>query len=102
WQIMPGLANSSSGYVSFQSVSWPGYYLRHKNYDFVLEKHDGSDTFKADATFKQVSGLANSGWSSFQSYNYPDRYIRHYQYSLRLDPISTAAEKQDATFKVVD
>lgn len=97
WRIVPGLANSSSGYVSFEAVNFPGYYLRHYNYDFELAQDDGSATFKADATFKQVAGLAGSGYS-FQSYNYPDRYLRHYNYYLQLDPISTDLDKQDATF----
>lgn len=99
WQIVPGLANAN-GYVSFQSVSYPGYYLRHSGYDLQLVKNDGSDLFKADATFKQVSGLAGSGYS-FQSYNYPERYLRHYEYLLRIDPISTDLDRQDATFNLI-
>ena len=96
---MPGLANSS-GYVSFESVNFPGYYLRHSNFDFVLAANDGTATFAADATFRQVAGLADSAWASFQSYNHPDRYIRHYNYLLRLDPITTAQARSDATFRV--
>ncbi|MGO4419330.1 AbfB domain-containing protein, partial [Streptomyces sp. MCAF7] len=30
----------------------------------------------------------------------PDRYIRHYAYQLRLDPITTATGRSDATFRV--
>jgi hypothetical protein len=48
-----------------------------------------------------VAGLASSSWASFQSYNYPDRYIRHYSYLLRLDPITDAQGRGDATFRVV-
>jgi sucrose-6-phosphate hydrolase SacC (GH32 family) len=99
WKIVPGLANSS-GYISFQSVNYPGYYLRQKNFEIVLEKDDGTRTFKEDATFKKVPGLKDSSWSSFQSYNYPTRYIRHYAYKLKLEEISTDIEKQDATFKI--
>lgn len=102
WQVVPGLANSSNGYVSFQSVNYPGYYLRHYDYDFVLAKNDGTATFAADATFKKVAGLKDSSWSSFQSYNFPTRYIRHINYLLKLDPIGTDTEKQDATFKVTN
>ncbi|GAB2836250.1 glycoside hydrolase family 43 protein [Lentzea nigeriaca] len=98
FRIMPGLADSSA--VSFQSLNYPGYYLRHQNYDFVLAPYDGTARFQADATFRQVPGLASSSWSSFQSYNYPDRYIRHYAYQLRLDPITTATGRGDATFRV--
>jgi hypothetical protein len=99
FRLVPGLANSS-GHVSFESVNYPGYYLRHYGFDFVLAPNDGTATFAADATFRQVAGLANSGWTSFQSYNYPDRHIRHYGYLLRLDPITDATGRNDATFRV--
>ncbi|MDI1465360.1 AbfB domain-containing protein [Catellatospora sp. KI3] len=100
WRIAPGLANPASGYVSFESVNFPGYYLRHYNYDFVLARNDGSTQFAADATFRRVAGLADASAASFQSYNFTSRYVRHYNYLLRLDPVSTAAERADATFRV--
>lgn len=99
FRVVPGLANNS-GHVSFESVNFPGYYLRHYAYDGVLAANDGTATFAADATFKQVAGLADASWSSFQSYNYPTRYLRHYNYLLRVDPVSTTAERADATFRV--
>jgi sucrose-6-phosphate hydrolase SacC (GH32 family) len=98
FRLRPGLAGT--GTVSFESVNYPGYFLRHANYDFQLVHNDGSARFAADATFRQVAGLADSTWSSFQSYNYPDRYIRHYAYYLKLDPITTATARGDATFRV--
>jgi hypothetical protein len=99
FRLVPGLANGS-GYVSVESVNFPGYYLRHYGFDFVLAANDGTATFRADATFRQVAGLANAGWTSFQSYNFPDRYIRHSSNLLRLDPITTAQGRSDATFRV--
>ncbi|WP_328767168.1 glycoside hydrolase family 43 protein [Streptomyces sp. NBC_00286] len=98
FRLRPGL--SGSGTVSFESVNFPGYFLRHSNYDFQLAYNDGTAQFAADATFRQVAGLADSSWSSFQSYNHPDRYIRHFGYQLRLDPITTATGRSDATFRV--
>ncbi len=98
FKIVAGLADSSG--VSFESVSYPGYYLRHSNYNLVLNQTDGSSIFKADATFYKVSGLADAGWSSFQSYNFPDRYIRHANFVLGITTISTTLDKQDATFKI--
>lgn len=98
FRIVPGLA--SSGHVSIESVNYPGYFLRHADYDFALVPNDGSSQFAQDATFSRVAGLASSSWSSFRSYNFPDRYIRHYGYSLRLDPVGTAVERADATFRV--
>ncbi|WBB81678.1 glycoside hydrolase family 43 protein [Micromonospora sp. WMMD882] len=99
FRVVPGLA-ANSGYVSFESVNHPGHYLRHYAYDFVLAANDGSATFAADATFRPVAGLADSGWTSFQSYNFPDRYLRHYGYLLKLDPISDATGRADATFRL--
>ncbi|MDF3150178.1 AbfB domain-containing protein, partial [Streptomyces sp. T21Q-yed] len=56
FRLRPGLAGT--GTVSFESVNFPGYFLRHYNYDFQLAHNDGSSQFAADATFRQVAGLA--------------------------------------------
>lgn len=101
WKIVPGLANSS-GYISFESINYSGYYLRNNNLDFELAKDDGTNSFKQDATFKKVPGLKDSSWASFESYNNPNKYIRHYSYLLKLEEVSTDIEKQDATFKVIE
>jgi hypothetical protein len=100
WRIVPGLANASSGYVSFESVNFPGYYLRHYDYDLSLARNEGTSQYAADATFRRVAGLADSGAVSFQSYNFTDRYLRHADYVLRIDPIGTATERADATFRI--
>ncbi|MEU9322500.1 glycoside hydrolase family 43 protein [Streptomyces canus] len=100
FRMRTGLAGT--GTVSFESVNFPGYFLRHSAFDFQLAYNDGTTQFAADATFRQVAGLADSSWSSFQSYNHPDRYIRHYAYYLKLDPITTATARSDATFRVTN
>jgi len=98
FRVVPGLADPAA--VSFESVNFPGYYLRHYNYQLRLDRKDGSSVFNQDATFYKVPGLADSSKSSFQSYNFPTRYIRHYDYQLRIDPIGTAQERSDATFSI--
>ncbi|MFK3985669.1 glycoside hydrolase family 43 protein [Micromonospora sp. NPDC050397] len=101
WRMVPGLADSAG--VSFQSVNYPSRYLRHRNYEVWLDANDGTAAFHADATFYRGAGLADSAWSSFRSYNVPDRYLRHSNYVLRIDPLSStssAADRQDATFRV--
>ncbi|MBE8476077.1 glycoside hydrolase family 43 protein [Streptomyces justiciae] len=98
FRVRTGLVGS--GTVSFESVNYPGYFLRHSGFVFQLAYNDGTAQFAADATFRQVAGLADTSWSSFQSYNYPGRYIRHYAYQLRLDSVTTATERADATFRV--
>ncbi|WP_327693186.1 glycoside hydrolase family 43 protein [Streptomyces sp. NBC_00459] len=94
----PGLAGT--GTVSFESVNFPGYYLRSDGTDFQLVYNDRTTAFAEDATFRQVAGLADATWSSFQSYNHPDRYIRHYAYQLKLATITTAVGRSDATFRL--
>ena len=42
---VPSLHNQTRGSGSFESACFPGYFLRQKNYQFVLEKRDGSHTF---------------------------------------------------------
>jgi GH43 family beta-xylosidase len=99
FRVVAGLATSGSGHVSFESENFPGYYLRHNNYVLRLEPDNGTATFRADATFREVPGLAATSWSSFQSYNFPDRYVRHSNYVLRIDPVSTDEGRADATFR---
>lgn len=102
WKIVQGLANDGSEYVSFESVQYPGYYLRHKAYVLYLEKNDGSQLFKEDATFKMTAGLANAEWVSFESYNVSGQYVRHFDYNLRIDPITNDTGRADATFRITD
>ena len=54
------------GYVSFESVNMPGYYITDNNFLAKLEQNDGTDRFKAAATFKQVRWLSgkHSGFLS--------------------------------------
>jgi hypothetical protein len=98
FRIVPGLADSAG--ISFESVNFPGYYLRHYDYILRLERKDGTSIFNQDATFYKETGLADSTKSSFRSYNFPTRYIRHTSNLLRIDPISTALEKSSATFAI--
>ena len=98
WRMVPGLADPAG--VSFQSVNVPDRYLRHYSYALRLDPNDNTATFRADATFHRVAGLADSAWTSLRSYNFPDRHVRHANNLLRIDPISTAAERQDATFRI--
>ncbi|MGW0218602.1 glycoside hydrolase family 43 protein [Micromonospora chokoriensis] len=101
WRMVPGLADSAG--VSFESVNRPGNFLRHSGYAIRLEPNNNTATFRADATFQRTAGLADSAWTSFRSYNFPDRYLRHSNSLLRIDPLSassSAADRQDATFRI--
>ncbi|MEU3664084.1 glycoside hydrolase family 43 protein [Streptomyces sp. NPDC032940] len=98
FRLRAGLAGS--GTVSFESVNFPGWFLRHAGSDLGLAHDDGTAAFAESATFRRVAGLADAQWSSFQSYDDPAQYLRHYAFRLRLDPITTATGRADATFRV--
>ncbi|NLT57194.1 MAG: sigma-70 family RNA polymerase sigma factor [Actinomycetales bacterium] len=98
WRLVPGLADRAG--VSFRSVNMSGWYLRDTGDGVVLAEDDGSPGFREAATFVRVPGLADPGWTSFRSFTDPTRYLRHSQFVLRVDPISTRLQREDATFGV--
>lgn len=100
FRMVAGLANGAAGDVSFESVNHPGHYLRHSNFELVLARDDGTALFDRDATFKMTEGLADEWCTSFQSYNYPAQYLRHSGFELQLDPIASATDRADATFRI--
>ena len=96
FRIVPGLAGTCR---SFESVNYPGYFLRHQNFRLKLAPRADDDLFKKDATFCFRSGLASSGGTSFESLNFPGHFIRHLNFELwiaRFD--GTALFRKDATF----
>ncbi|XP_066021495.1 uncharacterized protein [Pocillopora verrucosa] len=55
---IPGLykqAEEKNTTVSFESVCLPGYFVRQKNYHFILQKRDGSELFDKDSSFTPFS-----------------------------------------------
>lgn len=99
WKIVPGLADASC--VSIQSVDNPSYYLRHYEGNAIISQNDGSDIFKQDATWRVVPGLANPNGVSFASYNITGTYLRHYNSYLRISPMESEIDRQDATFVIM-
>jgi hypothetical protein len=75
WAVQTGLGNS--GCYSFESVDTPGSYIRHSNYELMLDADDGSMLFADDASFCPEVGLGGHG-NSLRSWSYPTRYWRHY------------------------
>jgi hypothetical protein len=73
--IRAGLANASC--YSFESVNFPGSFLRHQNSRVVRSVNDGSALLRNDATWCARPGLSGTG-VSFESLNFPGRYMRHF------------------------
>ena len=51
WFLRKGL-NCRDNWVSFESVNYPGHYLRHENYRIKKSKYKNTDLFKKDASWK--------------------------------------------------
>lgn len=98
--VVHGLADRCA--ISFESVNFPGHYLRHRNYEIWLARYDGTRLFREDATWHGRPGLADSkgGWSSYESYNFPGKYLRHYNYLMILGTVSGSTQRADATFRM--
>jgi|GEM_PF-870429 len=94
--VRDGLADSNC--ISLEAASTPGQWLRHFSYRIRLAANDGSDTFKADATFCPELGLAGTGFS-LRSKNFPTRVLRQRNFELWIDPVATdAGFAEAATF----
>ncbi len=75
YTIRRGLADSSC--YSFESVNYPGQFLRHADSRVRNVPNDGSALFRQDATFCARPGLGGTG-VTFESLNIPGSYLRHY------------------------
>jgi hypothetical protein len=94
--LVDGLAGAG---VSFRSVNFPDLYLRHRNFRVMLEGPTvEAQTFRQDATFHPVPGLADDHGISFLSHNVRDHYLRHRDFHLWVEESTTPNLKPDATF----
>src|SRR5881397_1998677 len=76
WIVRAGLADGAG--FSFESMNYPGCYLRHQHGAVYHHQNDDSEQFAADATFTASSGRNGRGFS-LASFNYPDHYLRHWK-----------------------
>ncbi|MFD6999123.1 AbfB domain-containing protein [Streptomyces mirabilis] len=77
----------------------PGCYRHQKNNEVWVEKDDGTDAFRNDASFYRRAGLADTASGvSFESYSAAGCYLWHYYYLLYTQPADTTLARADATF----
>lgn len=68
--------NGKSGYISFESVNFPGYFLRQSGFRIWLHRNDGSGIYNDDSSFKPMPAInSDQTMVSFQSFNFPDHYL---------------------------
>ncbi|MEU3355182.1 AbfB domain-containing protein [Streptomyces sp. NPDC037389] len=75
FRVVEGLADDAA--YSFESLNYPGHYLRHSLFRVRLDPWLDTSLFAADATFHAVDGNNGEG-ISLRSHNYSDRFLRHY------------------------
>ncbi len=103
FKVIPGLTGSGDdNHVSLVAVNMPDYVLRHKNFRVYLERNDGSELFKKDATFEVTQGnAAQEGAISFRSVNFPNHFLRHKNFELWIDESRDAHFAADSSFTLV-
>ncbi|MBU8861812.1 MULTISPECIES: AbfB domain-containing protein [unclassified Micromonospora] len=75
YTVRTGLADPAC--YSFESVNFPGQFLRHQESRVRNSPNDGSALMRADATWCARVGVTGSG-VSLESYNFRGKYLRHY------------------------
>jgi hypothetical protein len=101
---MPGHPNLLNQAVSFESVNFPTFFLRHQDSRLkLMPKLDSDPLFNDDASFYPVDPLTRFGFSiSFEATKFPGRFIRHRDFHLFLDPHNDSRLfADDATFFVI-
>jgi len=96
--VREGLASAAG--VSFESVNFPGFYLRIENGAVFLRRNDGGAAFPPTATFLAKPGLSGQN-TSFVSYADRDLYLRHQDRLLKVQAFDGSdLFRRDATFSV--
>ncbi|PPR00157.1 hypothetical protein CVT24_005058 [Panaeolus cyanescens] len=81
WTVRTGLGNS--GCFSFESRDTPGSFIRHSNFNLLVNANDGSKLFAEDATFCPRAGLNGQG-NTITSWSFPTRSWRHFNNVLSI------------------
>ena len=80
FKIVKGLVPNCTDCISFESVNYPGYFLRRSVQNIILTKLD-NDTDKKEASFVRVQVQEGRG-ISYHLYNFPHLYIQTVYSSL--------------------
>lgn len=100
FKMVTGLADSSG--VSFESINFPGRYLRvRSNGEVWLDSNDSTTTFANDTTFRRMAGLADAQKSSYQMWTDSTKYLRHFNFLMYAQAGSGSTFNADATFTEV-
>ena len=91
----PGLASSTC--YSFESVNYPGKFLRDASYRVRIDANDNSRLFAVDATFCARTALSGNG-VSWESFGKPGYYLRHYRAEVWMSRLGGPYETDASNF----
>ena len=96
---MPSI-NGRLGAISLESVSHPGFFIRHYCAKCYNHKAEDSHLYRDDASWYPVKGLTGEG-VSFESTNYEGEYLQHQDSRcVKQKQDGTEKFKQEASWKV--
>ena len=99
--ISPGLWGAAS--VSFESISRPGRYIRHRDGKIWVEEGDVTEeSFKRECSWFARNDHFFSGFVSFESVHQPGFFIRHHSRRLEMSEIFSNQDRNDASFIMSD
>jgi len=100
FRVVTGLAGLTG--VSFESINFPGRYLRVRSDGTVwVEANDNSTAFKESASFRRVAGLSNAAHFSYPMWTDATRYLSNVSGAVNAAPVSGATAQANATFAEV-
>ena len=99
--VSPGLWGSGS--ISFESITRPGRYIRHRDGKIWVEEGDvNNESFKRECSWFARQDHFFTGFVSFESVFQPGYFIRHHSRRLEMTEIFSNQDRNDASFIMSD
>ena len=95
--------SGKDGYVSFQALLYPDYYIRHTRFGIRLEKISNDKEFQNEASWRIYYGFVNEEnylSVSIEPLGYPGLFMSFD--SLMVKQVQTETEGEEASFVVVE
>jgi len=100
FRVVSGLSGIAG--VSFESINFPGRYLRVRtNGEAWVDTTDGTTAFNEGATFRRVTGLSDTTKYSYQMWMDATRYLSNVSGAMNAVTVSGATAQANATFAEV-
>ena len=99
--VSPGLWGAGS--ISFESITRPGRYIRHRDGKIWVEEGDtNNEAFKRECSWFARNDHFFTGFVSFESVYQPGFFIRHHSRRLEMTEIFSNQDRNDASFIMSD